>query len=391
VNQVELVDQPNIVTVTESVVTVQVAPQGLRGPQGEPGVGAPIYGQVAKMTSGTITITTAGVYQSTGLTAILDGEADGIGVGTTDLFAIKNVSGETRRLQVSASYDGTVSGGAVVLGLALAINGVLDTDTECRATTSAAGAIAKLATAWIIDLPDGQEVAMRVANFSNTNNIAFQRGRIVATSVAGFGPQGAQGVQGPAATIDVGTTSTLAPGAPATVVNSGTTSAAVFDFGVPEGIQGVPGNAATVNVGTTSTLAPGSSATVVNSGTTTAAVFDFGIPEGDKGDKGDAGEWDTAQTTDTKTASYTLLTADAGKLILVNSSSNLDVTVDGSLSLSVGQRIDLARLGTGTVTVVPSGVTVNATPGLKLRARYSTATLLCVGTDDYLLLGDLSA
>jgi hypothetical protein len=202
--QVELVDQPNIVTVTESLVTVQVAGEGAigpQGPQGEPGVGAPIYGQVSKMTSGTITIAEQGVYQSTGLTAVLDGEADGIGAGTTDLFAIKNVSGETRRLKVSASYDGTKSGAAGVLGLALAVNGVLETDTECRATTSGAGAIAKLATAWIIDLPDGQEVAMRVANHSNTTSIAFQRGRIVATSVAGFGPQGSQGAQGADSTV----------------------------------------------------------------------------------------------------------------------------------------------------------------------------------------------
>jgi hypothetical protein len=48
-------------------------------------------------------------------------------------------------------------------------------------------------------------------------------------------------------------------------------------------------------------------------------------------------------------------------------------------------------LGTGTVTVVASSTTVNATPGLKLRARYSAATLLCVGTDDYILLGDLAS
>jgi hypothetical protein len=77
--------------------------------------------------------------------------------------------------------------------------------------------------------------------------------------------------------------------------------------------------------------------------------------------------------------------------VLINSSSNLDVTVGGSLDLSVGQRIDIVRLGTGTVTVVASSTTVNATPGLKLRARYSAATLLCVGTDDYILLGDLAA
>jgi hypothetical protein len=124
-----------------------------------------------------------------------------------------------------------------------------------------------------------------------------------------------------------------------------------------------------------------------NSGTSQWETILIGKP----GEKGDPGEWDTAQTVDDKTAAYTLLTADAGKLVTVSSSSNLDVTVNGSLDLSVGQRIDLLRLGTGEVTVVADNATVNGTPGLKLRARYSAATLLCVGADDYVLLGDLKA
>jgi hypothetical protein len=202
---VRVVDLPNKVTVVEDVVVVQVAagiqgpqgPQGVQGPPGLDGTGAPIFGQVAKMTSGTITIATQGVYQSTGLTAVLDGENAGISLGTSDLFAIKNTSGATRRLKISASYDASMAGAAKVLGLALAINGVVDLDTECRATTGIQGAIAKLATAWIIDLPDGDEVALYVANHSSTVDIDFERGRIVATSVAGFGPQGVQGPQGP--------------------------------------------------------------------------------------------------------------------------------------------------------------------------------------------------
>jgi collagen triple helix repeat protein len=54
-------------------------------------------------------------------------------------------------------------------------------------------------------------------------------------------------------------------------------------------LKGDQGDAATVDAGTTTTLSPGASATVVNSGSTSEAVFDFGIPEGDKGDTGDQG------------------------------------------------------------------------------------------------------
>ena len=57
----------------------------------------------------------------------------------------------------------------------------------------------------------------------------------------------------------------------------------------PPGPEGPGGTAATVDVGVTVTKEPGTDATVVNSGATTNAVFDFGIPRGDKGDTGPQG------------------------------------------------------------------------------------------------------
>lgn len=50
-----------------------------------------------------------------------------------------------------------------------------------------------------------------------------------------------------------------------------------------QGEKGDPGDAATVTVGTVTTLPAGSQATVTNSGTTSAAVFNFGIPKGADG------------------------------------------------------------------------------------------------------------
>ena len=44
-----------------------------------------------------------------------------------------------------------------------------------------------------------------------------------------------------AATITVGTITTLPAGSPATVTNSGTSAAAIFDFGIPQGIPGTSG------------------------------------------------------------------------------------------------------------------------------------------------------
>ena len=127
---------------------------------------------------------------------------------------------------------------------------------------------------------------------------------ILALSVLGTAPAslsielGTPGATGTAATIAVGTTTTLSPGASATVANVGTSSAAVFNFGIPSGLTGAagatgatgsPGTAATIAAGTTTTGAPGSSASVTNSGTSGAAVFDFTIPRGDVGATGATG------------------------------------------------------------------------------------------------------
>ena len=59
--------------------------------------------------------------------------------------------------------------------------------------------------------------------------------------------------QGPSGTLAVHSTSTLAAGQPATVVNVGTSQAAQLDFGIPQGIQGVQGPAGPAYGGTSAT------------------------------------------------------------------------------------------------------------------------------------------
>ena len=51
----------------------------------------------------------------------------------------------------------------------------------------------------------------------------------------------------------------------------------------------ITGAAATIKVGTVSSLPAGSSPKIINSGTSSDAIFNFSIPKGDKGDKGDQG------------------------------------------------------------------------------------------------------
>jgi hypothetical protein len=72
------------------------------------------------------------------------------------------------------------------------------------------------------------------------------------------GPAGATGANGPAgtaATVTVGTVTTGAPGTSASVNNSGTTSAAVFDFVIPRGADGA-GSGSSMTVSDTPPTSP---------------------------------------------------------------------------------------------------------------------------------------
>jgi len=91
--------------------------------------------------------------------------------------------------------------------------------------------------------------------------------------------------------------------------------------------------------------------------------------------------------------SYTLVLTDAGKLVTLDNAGAVTVTVplNSTVAYAVGTRIDLAGLGVGLVTVAATGgVTINATPSLGLRARYSGATLTKLATNTWLLVGDLA-
>ena len=133
-------------------------------------------------------------------------------------------------------------------------------------------------------------------------------GRVKAASFEGDGslleniPAGADGA---AATIGTPTITTGLAGTEASVTNSGTSSAAVFDFVIPRGDAGTNGTngtngangedgedgaAATIAVGTTTPGPVGTTtASVINSGTSSAAVFDFVIPRGEQGTPGTNG------------------------------------------------------------------------------------------------------
>ena len=92
---------------------------------------------------------------------------------------------------------------------------------------------------------------------------------------------------------------------------------------------------------------------------------------------------------------YTLVLADASnKLVELSNTSAITVTVplNSSVAYPVGSQIMLLQTNSGQVTVAGAGgVTVNSNPGLKLRAQWSSATLIKRAENTWVLVGDTTA
>jgi hypothetical protein len=90
---------------------------------------------------------------------------------------------------------------------------------------------------------------------------------------------------------------------------------------------------------------------------------------------------------------YTTVLSDNGKIVTLNNTSSITVTVptNASVAYSIGAQIHLYNKGLGQVTVQgDSGVTVNSSYGLNLRSQYSLGTLIKLDTNNWILIGDIS-
>jgi hypothetical protein len=99
-------------------------------------------------------------------------------------------------------------------------------------------------------------------------------------------------------------------------------------------------------------------------------------------------------STNGQTASYTLVLDDKNKIVEMNVASANTVTVppNSSVAFPVGAQIQVLQTGSGQCTITAgAGVTVNGTPGLKVRSQWSYVTLIKRATDSWVVVGDLSA
>jgi hypothetical protein len=95
--------------------------------------------------------------------------------------------------------------------------------------------------------------------------------------------------------------------------------------------------------------------------------------------------------TTAKTAAHTLGHADANTLVQMNGAFAFTVPLNSTTPFATGTTINLIALTAGVSVTFTGGITSYATPGTKLRAAGSMATLIKLGTDTWVLTGDLTA
>jgi hypothetical protein len=191
------------------------------------------------------------------------------------------------------------------------------------------------------------------------------------------GDLGPIGPQGSAATIEVGTVTTGTAGGTVSVTNSGTTGSAVLDFVIPRGDKGdkgdtgdtgAPGAAASITVGTVTSVAFGGTAEVTNSGTSGSAVLDFVLVTGPQGDLAGLS---ANEPLDYSANTFSLLFG-----------AGLGTATGGTLvaDLSDATPQSLGAAASGTATTISRADHVHAEPTAADIGAVGTATTITAGT-----------
>lgn len=169
---------------------------------------------------------------------------------------------------------------------------------------------------------------------------------------------------------------------------------------VAEGQDGNDGSAATVDVGTVTTGAPGTQASVTNSGTSSAAVFDFTIPRGADGTNGTdgtdgasisasavaitGGHRLTISSTDPQTTDVTFDIMDGTEIIQTTSDTRtVTLTVAGWQGATVPYSQTVSFIGMTSNVVPEIGVAISSVveTGLEQQKQWSYITRAESGTD----------
>ncbi|MCI7422851.1 MAG: hypothetical protein MSA57_06490 [Ruminococcus sp.] len=277
-------------TGTESNAVLNfVIPAGATGANGATGAdGTAATIQVGSTTTGApgtdASVTNTGTESNAVLNFVIP-------AGATGANGADGANGTAATVQVGTTTTGAPGTNASVTNTGTESNAVLNFVIPAGATgaNGADGADGTAATVQVGTTTTGAPGTNASVTNTGTESNAVLNFVIPAGTTGANGADGATGADGTAATVQVGSTTTGAPGTNASVTNTGTESNAVLNFVIPagatgaNGADGADGTAATVQVGTTTTGAPGTEASVTNTGTDSNAVLNFVIPAGATG------------------------------------------------------------------------------------------------------------
>lgn len=202
------------------------------------------------------------------------------------------------------------------------------------------------------------------------------------------------------------TVTTLTPGSSATASYED----GVLALGIPQGAKGDTGTAATIAVGTVTTVAPTQNASVTNTGSSSAAVFAFSIPRGDGvatvTKTGTSGNVDTYTMTSDRGVTLGTFTVTNGNVSSVNGKTGAvvldagDLGYDGSETYSEGTvGAEISRLKShisdieGTIDyeiapITPTSYYTMPNTGKELNWQGNLVDNALVDSSDYIEIND---
>jgi hypothetical protein len=306
-------------------------------------------------------------------TTVLSGTTLGSGITGSSLTSFGTSPALTTPVISSggASFSGSTSGTTVLQANATASGTItLPAVTGTVVTTGDTGTVTStmIANATIIDadINASANIALSKLATGTAGNILVYNASGVLASVAETGD----------VTIDSSGVTAIAANS---VVNADINSAAAIAYSK----LALSNSVVNADIATTAAIAYSKlslTGSVVNADISTSAAID---------------QNKIADTTlNQQAASYTLVLTDKNKMVEISNAgaTTLTIPADNTVNMATGATLTILQTGAGQVTIAgASGVTVNATPGLKLRTQWSSATLIKRAANTWVALGDLSA
>ena len=132
------------------------------------------------------------------------------------------------------------------------------------------------------------------------------------------------------------------------------------------------------------TVTSGGSLTIANNAITQAKIADRAVG---------SAELDNLTLNAQSGTTYTLALTDAHKLVTFSASASTTLTIptNSSVAFDIGDQVNILQLGAGQITISGAGVTIRSEGSkTKTRGQYALATLIKIGTDEWVLIGNLT-